>query len=304
MSKIALQVIAFNVDTWLDKMLKNAAPFVDKIFIAYPPRPWAYSDYARKHLVNPTQIQNYKLETLPCETEIVQGDWRYEEETRNNLLNLAREEGFDWMVIQDADEFYTKESWERLIDVMNQNSEADLIITPWLNFWKSPEYVIESAEGNIKMLNEGYAIRCAASSAEFTHCRSSNAQNPIVVDEPCYHYGYVMPDEQMYMKIKTWAHAKDIFLPRLWYKLKWMCWTESSRNLHPSFPAVWPKAVRFPFEQPVFYANFMPTHLEKVPSRAVNIVFADFLWDMRALLQLRYRRCKSSIRNSLFKILQ
>ena len=121
MARIALQVIAFNVDTWISKMLGNASPHVDKIFIAYPSRPWMYNSESRERLVNPTKLESISLNDLACEVEIVQGDWAYEEDTRNELLCRARSEKFDWQVIQDADEFYTVSSWKRLRQEMESN---------------------------------------------------------------------------------------------------------------------------------------------------------------------------------------
>ena len=286
MKKIALQVIAFNVDTWINKMLRNAAPFVDKIYLAYPSRPWGYSRISRQSLEKPTQLANIDTKGLSCDIEIIKGDWYYDEDTRNDLLDRARSDGFDWMIIQDADEFYTEMSWVRIKNFLKEANAhgADLVITPWINFWKTPEFVIENHCGSIKSLNEGMAIRCSKNDIKFIYSRSSNAKKRIVLDEACYHYGYVMPDKNMLLKIKTWAHTNEISNLNIWYKLKWLYWHESSVNLHPSSPHHWKKAIRYPLPQPEFYLDFIKTYTisDSAKKRTIKIFLMDLYWNLKA----------------------
>lgn len=297
--RIALQVIAFNVDPWINSMLRNAAPHVDKIFIAFPPRPWGYSSKARESLKNPTNLESLQLNNLACEVEVVHGDWLYDENTRNDLLNRARCEGYDWMVIQDADEFYTRESWKRLCDIMANDTTHDLIITPWFNFWKSPTYVVENRGSGIKCLNEGFAIRAKNSDKCFTFSRTSNTCFRRVADEPCYHYGYVMSNESMFRKIHTWAHTKDISSTKIWYELKWRRWEENTLFLNPGSPALWLKAVRFPLPQPDFALEFMHLDSQQTETKGLHWAIIDWLWNSKAILEWRLIQLKRITRNSM-----
>ena len=282
-------------------MLRNAAPYVDKIYIAYPSRPWAYSQYARENLTNPTKLDDVLIEGLDCDVEIVRGDWKYDEDTRNHLLSLARTEGFEWMIIQDADEFYNRDSWIRSTDLMRSGDleDAELLLTPWYNFWKTPEYVIENHNGGIKSLNEGFAIRCSNPNLRFIFSRTSNAKNRRVVDEPCFHYGYVMSDEQMRLKIQTWAHTKQIADINKWYKLKWKNWSESTRYLHPGSPIHWSRAIRFPHPQPDFYWDFMPRKELTQREKGLILAFQEKVWDSLYLVKWSLRYFKGLIRASL-----
>lgn len=297
--QIALQVIAFNVDPWINEMLKNADKYVDKIFIAYPPRPWGYSQQARESFNNPTKLESIDISNLDCEVEIVHGDWMYDEDTRNCLLSKAREQGYDWMVIQDADEFYTKTSWKRLVKAMKESTDADLLITPWFNFWKTPEYVIENRGSGIKCLNEGFAIRAKNSKCYFTFSRTSNAKNRSVIDEPCYHYGYVMSDASMKQKIQTWAHTKEISSMRQWYLLKWINWEENTLYLHPGSPAYWLKAVRFPLPQPEFAQKFIRPNINCRNKKGLCLGALDLWWNFRALTKWRVVQIKRLLRNTI-----
>jgi hypothetical protein len=297
--RVALQVIAFNVDPWINAMLRNAAPHVDKIFLAYPPRPWGYSSTARASIQNPTKLESIDRHDLACEIEVVHGDWLYDEDTRNCLLDQARNEGFDWMVIQDADEFYTEASWKRLLAAMERANNYDLLITPWFNFWKSPEYVIDNRGSGIKCLNEGFAVRAKNSHARFMFSRTTDAKHRLIVDEPCYHYGYVMSDESMRKKIQTWAHTKEISSMRLWYELKWQRWEENTLFLHPGSPAYWLKAVRFPLQQPEFADALFGLASKDGSTKGLYWGMVDWLWNSKALLAWRIIQIKRVLRNSL-----
>lgn len=50
---------------------------------------------------------------MSCEIEVICSDFETEEDTRNDCLDRAIAEGFDWLVIQDADEFYPTAAGKR-----------------------------------------------------------------------------------------------------------------------------------------------------------------------------------------------
>ena len=147
--KIALQVLAFNVDRSLHLMIENAKPYVDKIFIAYPELSWRYGSSKRSS--NPTNyagIAKFASENVV----IIRGIWERDEDTRNNLLSAARSQKFDWMIIQDADEFYTNQSWEVLRSYLFLASmqNKSVINVPLYTFWKTPCFVIKEPHDGIK----------------------------------------------------------------------------------------------------------------------------------------------------------
>ena len=70
--KIALQVLAFNVDRSLNLMIENAKPYIDKIFIAYPELSWKYNSSRRGK--NPTKYEDV-AELAEENIEIIRGIW-------------------------------------------------------------------------------------------------------------------------------------------------------------------------------------------------------------------------------------
>ena len=302
--RVSLQVIAFNVDPWINIMLNNAACFVDKIYIAYPPRPWGYSLKARNSIVNSTKLEDIQVSGLPCKVEIVKGDWLDEEETRNCLLNKAREEDYDWMIIQDADEFYTSASWNRLLERLSSLRDYEAAVTPWYNFWKSPEYVIENRGSGIKCLNAGFAIKAKDSTCQFRSARKVDAKKFVCIDEPCYHYGYVMNSVAMQRKLMSFAHTNDIKNVALWYELKWLRWSEETRYLHPSSPAHWTKAIRFPLEQPDF-ADQIFNAFESYQTFEKGLIWKirDHIWNCEAEIKWQEKKLRRLSRVSLNNLL-
>lgn len=108
--KIAVHILAYNINRFLKTVLDNVEPYVDKIYIAHAEKPYGYIEASRLTKINPTKISDILEASSSNKIEIVQGDWLTEEDMRNACLDKALEEGFDWFLIQDADELYPDSS--------------------------------------------------------------------------------------------------------------------------------------------------------------------------------------------------
>jgi hypothetical protein len=247
--QLAVHVLAYDVNAYINPMLRNVAPHVEKIYLAYPKRPWNYIPSSRETRTNPTELEDINFGDFKHKVEVIQGDWEKEEDTRNSCFDRAKAEGFDWLIIQDADEFYTEESWAQIRGQLKNNSDCELYKTPWFNFWKSSEFVIADPGGSIKDVNAGFAVRCKES-LKFARSRTTNARQIKILDCPCYHYGWVKSDEEMWQKVTQWGHAHQFNGPR-WYEVKWLNWTYNTVNLSPIWNT-WCRAIRFPLHQPDF----------------------------------------------------
>jgi glycosyltransferase involved in cell wall biosynthesis len=247
---VAAQMLGYGINRFLPDCLSHVLPHVDKLFVGYSSRPFSYNKRVRETETNPTPRESFTALSLESRIEIIDGDWATEEDARNACLDAARRQGFDWLLVIDADEFYTEQCWEQLLRSLRASAQRDHIITTWFNFFKSSHYVLVERDGSIKSTNAGFALRCT-SNIRFRHRRLTTAERSQVIDCPCHHYGYVMSDAEMRQKISTWSHAADFNRER-WYRLKWLNWTLDTRNLHPVVPTAWRKAVRFPLPQPEF----------------------------------------------------
>ena len=296
--RISLQVLAFNVDRTLNAMLRNAGPYVDKIFIAYPERAWRYGK-KNSITLNPTKLMSINT-ALPCEVEIIMGDWEKDEDTRNQLLQISRLENFDWMIIQDADEFYTADSWQILTERLKrpETLKYDCIKTPYFTFWKSPAYVLHNRQEGIKNGTTTFAINCRQPGLYFSYSRTTTAKHHIFMDMPCYHYSYVLSDVEVKLKINTWAHAGELISKTLWYNIKWKRWHETSKFLHPGSPWMWDKAIRFPLPQPPFACEVeADEHVQK--DLGIFWSCLDSIYDMFSISRQVINALKRLIRASI-----
>src|SRR2546430_1256036 len=111
--RFAAHVLMFNCDQFILRMIDNCAPFVEKIFVAYSEIPWTYNPNARGKYKNPTHKELLQKSKHLSKIELIEGVWERDEEQRNACLDRARAEGFDYLIIQDADEFYINNAYQR-----------------------------------------------------------------------------------------------------------------------------------------------------------------------------------------------
>jgi len=252
--KLAVHFMAYNSSRFLEAVVSNMEPFVDRIYIIYPHRPFNYNKKARTCRQNPTSIEEVNRFQALEKVKIILDDSEDEFTPRNKCLRLAREEGFDWLITQDADEFYPEESWARIRQKLLSAKSIDHFATTWYNFWKSSHYVLVDPNVGIKQVNTNFAIRCK-SDLRFVGIRRPNAESTTIIDAPCFHYAYAMSDAEILEKVTTWAHTSEVSI-RKWYDLKWLRWNERTRYLHPINPLAWNRAIRFPHQQPQFAEQF------------------------------------------------
>jgi hypothetical protein len=136
--------------------------------------------------------------------------------------------------IQDADEFYSTSSWHLILQALaNADSSTNLIKTTWYNFWKHPSIVVVNRYGSIKTNNAGFALRITPDSffVDKRHTCFSGGKVSLLLDAPCYHYGYVLNDEEMALKLSSWGHVSDFYVSE-WYSIKWKKWNFQTKISH------------------------------------------------------------------------
>ena len=252
--KFAAHVLLFDTQKWILRMIENCGPFVEKIYVAYSELPWTYNPNARinfKNTANPTILSHSKYFD---KIELVQGIWDRDEDQRNACLDKAKSDGMDFLIIHDADEFYKHNDYNRMIEQITHNPDYDFYKTPWYVFWKSFDYILEGENGSTVIGFPEVAINCKRD-VRFVRARTPNSQHYFLLDALCYHGSYVLTDNEMYRKIHTWGHAHQ-FDQKAWYCNKWLGWTESTKDLHPIYPSVLKRAVKFVGSLPEVLSDF------------------------------------------------
>ncbi|HEY6618341.1 MAG TPA: hypothetical protein VIY68_02240 [Steroidobacteraceae bacterium] len=291
--RVASHMLAYNVCQFLPDAVDNAAAHVERLFVALPTRPWAYNPAIREERRNSTTIERFRSARYFDRIEFIEGDWWTEEAMRNDCLEQARKQGFDWLIAQDADEFYTEQSWRQITHYLSVVPNHVLAVrTTWYNFWKSAQYILVYDNGSIKDMNANFALRCA-SDVRFLRARVPTDAVTTILDAPCFHFGWVLSDSDMAWKIQTWKHTTE-FNPERWFEIKWKGWTERSRYLHPVHPTFWDRAVRTPFELPDFAQKYAPSIEIQSAPRIGNLAYDVKYRAVAALKRLRRRlQCSS-----------
>lgn len=246
--KIATHILCFNQDKWLMSHLEMVGDIVDKIYISYSEIPWSYNKKARtefKNTFNPNVVE--KCRNFD-KIEIIKGEWELEEEQRNSCLTKAKNDNMDFLLIIDADEFYTKEDLTNMIENIKSNPQYDYYTTSWVSFWKDFNYIIENDNGDTTLGYPEVAINLKNNN-NFIRCRKPSGNKILQMNYKCFHASFVLNDIDCWCKINTWGHSHQ-FDTFKWYQDKWLKWEENMIDLHPILPSAWKKAVKYNGQYP------------------------------------------------------
>jgi hypothetical protein len=234
----ATYLIAFNQDKWIMRNLENAYPHVDKIYLMHSELPWGYNPNARIKYSNNFDLDLIKQSPYMDKITIIEGDWLDDTSQRNFCLQRAKKDGIDFLMVHDADEFYFHDDFDKLINIVKTNEQYDVFDVNLYAFWKSFKYVlIDPQKGRIGGTNQ--TIVNLHRVDKYDYIRNTYTNNRLVVPEIMqFHGSYVLTDEEVYEKIKTWGHTNDFDADK-WYNEVWLLWTLESRNLHPVWPWCW-----------------------------------------------------------------
>jgi acetyltransferase-like isoleucine patch superfamily enzyme len=241
--RFAAHVILFNCDRTITRMIKNCGPFVDKIYVAYSPVAWTYNPEAREQIPNSTPLSILEKSEFSDKIEVIRGAWCTDEETRNACLERAKENGYDFLIIQDPDEFYFHADYARNIQDIIDHPCYEQYVTSWISFWKTPGYVLLDKNGSSVNGHPPFAVNLKKD-VHFIWSRTTSAVSERLLPGLCYHLSYVLSDKELRSKISTWAHTND-FNTGEWFRTKWLGWNSLTRDLHPLDPESWKIAAPF-----------------------------------------------------------
>lgn len=266
MIKTAVQILYFNSHQFILHTLANCATHVDKIFLSYSPKPWSnYNSRAREEFENQSSLEIVKQSKHFSKVEIVEGVWDTEEAQREACRIIAKDQGFDFLIVQDADEFYLPEAYEANIREMELNPNYEVYQTPWINFWKSTQYALVHKQhagvpNTLYSTCPLFAINLRLPVSFEKRRVPTNSQSVFQLKGTCFHLSYVFSDLDMFTKIKTWGHAHQV--SSYWFKWKWLAWHPGKRNINPFNSVEWVEAIPFTGTLPAELQNFEnPTHV-------------------------------------------
>lgn len=299
--RFASMLLLFNADRTIVQAIDNGGGFVEKIFVGYSKFPWtAYNSGSREKFKNRSSVDILKRSRYYDKIELVEGIWDSDEGQRNEIVGRARHQGFDYLVFQDADEFYSPEDWKKNLELIRLNPNFMIYQTPWINFWRSLDYVLVSKE-HLGTKNTIYTT-CSAFAmslkqepeTKLTFARIFPTKSIFRLTGVCFHLSYVLSDEEVFTKINTWGHSHQV--KKNWFKWKWLAWHPGKRNIHPINSIEWVEAIPFTGMLPAELQNFEnPTHV------SIQLTWYDRLHeglhDAWARLMYTLRQSRAKIRS-------
>ena len=110
-SRFASLTLAYNQGDYIESCLRELAPHTGASFVMYSDRPFTrYNPDARREYsrVDGTRHILRRLEVEFPHLRVIEGVWDDEQEMRDAGHAAALAEGFEYLLIVDADEFYRR----------------------------------------------------------------------------------------------------------------------------------------------------------------------------------------------------
>lgn len=263
--KLATYVMTYDQGKWLMRNLENAYPHVDQIYVMHSELPWGYKPEAREKYKNSVDLNMIKESKYKDKITIIEGDWLGDTEQRNFCVQRAKADGYDYLMVHDADEFYFHNDFEKIIQCVKDNSWVDVFSINLYAYWKSFKYVIISNDkGRIGGCNQTIVNLHTIEKYDYIRNVEIFCNHLTIPDVICYHGSYVLTDEEVFKKVNMTSHSND-YNGIQWYNEVWLPWTMESKNLHPIWPWVWTHCEIFDGELPEVIKDFdVANNLDKI----------------------------------------
>jgi len=239
-------VLAYNQEEYLAHCLRALLPCVDHVVALLPDAPFVqYNPEARREFTH-TDATPEILAELSGEFDgltVVEGRWDAEPEMRNEGLGRLRELGTEVCLSVDSDEFYPDGGIARLLAAVEADASPGTVYfaryhTCYRTFAR-------------RVLSD-HRMAVAVHLVDDTHFprrrRATGQRRDLPDDHFFWNMGYVLSDERMWEKIRTWSHAHEVLDE--WWREKWLGFTPETRDLFRKEPAS-----RWPYTVPVDLAE-------------------------------------------------
>jgi len=220
--KIAVLIIAYNEERYIGACIKQWEGLVDKVVVLLSAKPWNGV---------PSEADRTEMIARKMGAEVIIQDWRTEAEQRS--WGCARLYDYDFVIINDADEFYTREDRVKIIEHLEKNKNEPCFRCPnMVTYWKTPEYIFDPPDGHkpIIVVNpkkvKFYEHR-QPMPVEETKLQEYQPIIPVTM----HHFSWVRSDKEVKEKIEHYSHA-DIIKPN-WYEDVWLKWEPNMDDIRP-----------------------------------------------------------------------
>lgn len=226
-SKIAVLTVAFRERNFITACVNQFKNFDLHHLVVCSNTPW-HGQHDRD--------DTYEL-ALKAGAEAVLYNFTSDAQQRNYGLRYLKSKGYDWALVVDADEFYTRSNIKKLINSLSDR--YNVVRAPNMSvYWRSPEYLIMPDP------QPDLPIVAIKTDQEFSWSRLSNANLSGLTDAHFHHLSYVRTNYDMRVKMDISEHSNEL-VPN-WYNDVWMTWRPGNNNLHPVVPSQFSTTIYHP----------------------------------------------------------
>lgn len=164
-----------------------------------------------------------------------------EAQTRNNFLQVLQKDGYDYVLIVDADEVHNPDRLKSML--------ADIAAKPEIQYpafrcgmytyFRYPSYRIDPPEP----LKPIFLVR---SDIRFTHVREigRHIEQATLTDYRFHHFSYARSEDKIKEKLANFMHKDE--LVEGWFEEKFINWSPEMLDFHPTHPAAYHSLVYEP----------------------------------------------------------
>jgi hypothetical protein len=220
-------VLCYRQIDFIDPCLRAARDSFDRILCMWSDIPWLkYNSVARDSFGGDDGTREVVLRHASENPRIlpVEGRWDCEESMRTDALNILKREGMDYTYVLDADEIYPDGALDSIKKWVVEHREHSRFQCRYRNLFKRMDYEIVADDlwHNVCYRNRDIEAFERGRTIEIPYERMPE-------DFFFWHFGWILSDERVYEKVKTYGHSHE--LPDDWYREKWLNWTPETTDL-------------------------------------------------------------------------
>lgn len=214
----AVLTISYREGDIIESVIKNWQGLVRRHLILESKTPW--------HGKELPQDSTREICEKYSHVEYVSLDWKSEAIQRN--WGLGRLVDYDYVIIVDADELYTKEDQTKILDEIGlvrdfQDNQNCYRASNVKTYFKTPDHALSPRDSHEP------AIALNPRAVTFSEVRIPSTTYQIPINVTCHHISYLRSDQRLKDKLTQFEHF-NIVKPN-WYEDVWLKWTPSTPDV-------------------------------------------------------------------------
>jgi glycosyltransferase involved in cell wall biosynthesis len=212
--KIAVCTIAYNEEEWIGDCINQFRPFKLDHLVLLSTIPWNGQPVESDRTLNICKAKGAK---------VISGYWETEYEQRN--YGLAYFYNYDYVLIVDADELYSRQDIENILKSLRGHKAYR--VAKMETYWKNTDYVFEPPDKHkpVIAVDPKQCIFYEHRQIRQICDKTPYFEQPLI-DTTLHHMSWAKSDKKIYEKINSFSHCEDIDIN--WYYDVWLKWKPKS----------------------------------------------------------------------------